>query len=360
MIEMNMLILLNKNNPAVSETFIQSHIDYFKAQTKNIYNYTNSIHSKKKSSPLLLYYRLREKIGQYKFKRYVRKQKINVVLAEYGMVGADALKLCKQNKLPLVVHFHGYDAHRKTLINQYTKAYKELFDYAKLMVAVSTKMYDQLIKIGSPAEKTIVNVYGVNINKFSKKDHFSANKKIIAVGRFVDKKAPYLTILAFEIVLKKYPDAILYFIGDGYLFETCKRIARAIKIDSSVIFLGEQNQEEVKKYMENCSIFVQHSVESFDGDSEGTPVSVLEACSLGLAVVATRHAGIADVIVHEENGLLINEGNVNAMAANIISLLENPQLAVDLGQKARRTIEERYTLEKSLARLEKSIKKAIV
>ena len=355
-----MLILLNKNNVSVSETFIQSHIDYFNAQIQNIYNYTHPIQTKKKSKLAKLYYYCKEIIGQHNFKRYIHKHNINIVLAEYGMVGADALKLCKQNKLPLIVHFHGYDAHRKALIDQYSKSYKELFDYAKLMVAVSTKMYDQLIKIGSPAEKTIINVYGVNIHKFSKKDPISANKKIIAVGRFVDKKAPYLTILAFEIVLKKHPDAILYFIGDGYLFETCKRITKANKIDSSVIFLGEQNQEEVKKYMENCSIYVQHSVESFDGDSEGTPVSVLEACSLGLAVVATSHAGIADVIVNQENGLLIKEGDVNTMAANIISLLENPQRIVHLGQKARRTIEERYTLETSLARLEKSIKKAIV
>lgn len=357
---MKLLILLNKNKLAATETFIQSHVDYFKAQTQNIYNYTNPVHSPKKSRPAQLYNYLREKTGQFKFKRYIHKNKINLVLAEYGMVGADAVKLCKKNKLPLIVHFHGYDAHRTKLINQYNKAYKELFEYAKLIVVVSTKMYDQLIKIGSPAEKTILNVYGVNINKFSKKDHFSVNKKIIAVGRFVDKKAPYLTILAFEIVLKKHPDAILYFIGDGYLFEACKRIAQANKIDSSVKFLGEQNQEEVKKYMEMCSIYVQHSVESFDGDSEGTPVSILEACSLGLAVVATSHAGIADVIFHEENGLLINEGDVSTMAANIISLLENPQRIVHLGKKARQTIEEKYTLEMSLARLEKSIKKAIV
>jgi glycosyltransferase involved in cell wall biosynthesis len=87
------------------------------------------------------------------------------------------------------------------------------------------------------------------------------------------------------------------------------------------------------------------------GDSEGTPVGVLEAGASGLPVVATRHAGILDVVVDGATGLLVDEGDVVGMAEHMLRLAREPELAGRLGQAARRRICAHFTMDQSIAKL---------
>jgi len=337
---MNLLILLNKNKPAISETFIEKQIRYFKAHSKNIYKFTTPYSESKTSSYSTVFFLIKKSIGFIKFAYYVKKNNIKLVLAQYGMVGADAVFLCKMLKLPLIVHFHGHDAHRKTMLEKYYPAYEKMFAYASIIIAVSTKMQKKLLQMGASKDKIRLNVYGVDLEEVGERNN---GKKCLAVGRFVDKKAPYLSILAFEKVLQVHPDATLTFVGSGYLFETCKRIVAAKKLENSIVLMGEQSNQQVKNLMKEHELFIQHSVEAFDGDSEGTPVSLLEACSFGMSVIVTRHAGMEDVIQNNVNGLLIDEGDMDSMAENIIKLLDDPALSTRLGQQAKQTIRDNYT-----------------
>jgi colanic acid/amylovoran biosynthesis glycosyltransferase len=100
--------------------------------------------------------------------------------------------------------------------------------------------------------------------------------------------------------------------------------------------------------MQSSRAFVQHSVTTQDGDSEGTPVAVLEAGASGLPVVATRHAGIKDAVVDRKTGLLIDEGDIEGMAGQMIRLAQDPHLAADLGQAGRRWISAEYSMQKSI------------
>jgi glycosyltransferase involved in cell wall biosynthesis len=84
---------------------------------------------------------------------------------------------------------------------------------------------------------------------------------------------------------------------------------------------------------------------------EGTPLAVLEAGASGLPVVSTRHAGISDVVKPGETGYLVSEGDVDAMADFIYLLLSNPQMASDMGQKARMHICENFDVQRSTDRL---------
>ena len=346
---MKLLILLNKNKPAVSETFIQIQIQYFNATSQNIYKYTTPYSEAKISLFTRIFFLIKKTIGAIKFFHYVKKNKIDVVLAQYGMVGADAVFFCKLLKLPLIVHFHGHDAHRKNIIEKYQPVYEKMFKYVSSIIVVSTKMQQKLLEMGAPKDKIFLNVYGVDLDENQQPNN---GKNCLAVGRFVDKKAPYLSILAFEKVLKVHPNATLTFVGTGYLFETCKRIIVAKKLENSILLLGEQSNQQVKNLMKEHGIFIQHSVEAFDGDSEGTPVSLLEACSFGMAVIVTRHAGMEDVIKNNVNGLLIEEGDLDSMAENIIQLLEDPTRCNRLGYQAKETIRNNYTTEKSLQTLQ--------
>jgi glycosyltransferase involved in cell wall biosynthesis len=96
---------------------------------------------------------------------------------------------------------------------------------------------------------------------------------------------------------------------------------------------------------------VKHSLRPGSGDSEGTPVSVLEAGACGLPLVSTRHAGIKDVVIEEETGLLVDEHDIAGMAAQMIRLAQEPALAAALGQRARERIASHFSLDHSIANL---------
>jgi glycosyltransferase involved in cell wall biosynthesis len=100
--------------------------------------------------------------------------------------------------------------------------------------------------------------------------------------------------------------------------------------------------------MRKARAFVQHSMQANDGDSEGTPLAILEAGASGLPVVSTRHAGIPDVVLDSDTGLLVEEGDVDGMAQCMIRLAESPKLALELGTAARERIAEDFTLDASI------------
>ena len=356
---MRVLILLNGSNPTHSETFIQNHIRQLNACVLNIYYYGKGEPNNTTNRFKKLQLNFLSLFNYLKFKQTVKANKIQVVLAEYGMVGADAFIYCKRLNIPLVVHFHGHDAHRKTIIEKYKLRYQKMFDYASAIVVVSKKMQQAIIELGAPADKVILNVYGVNTSDFVSEEQKRKQQQLFALGRFVDKKAPYLLILSFEKVLQKFPDARLFIAGHGYLFETCQRIIDAKKLHNSIFLMGEISHPEVVKMMKESNVFLQHSVEAFDGDSEGTPNSILEASAAGLSIVATDHAGISDVIEDNVTGLLVKEGDIDAMSEKIIDLLSNPDRAEGIGKKARMNIQLNYSMDNRIQKLKDILLKSI-
>jgi glycosyltransferase involved in cell wall biosynthesis len=80
-------------------------------------------------------------------------------------------------------------------------------------------------------------------------------------------------------------------------------------------------------------------------------VAVLEAGASGLPVVATRHGGIADVVLHDQTGILVEERDIPATAEAMCRLIENPGLAGKMGQAARRHIAEQFSMDRSIQRL---------
>jgi colanic acid/amylovoran biosynthesis glycosyltransferase len=274
-----------------------------------------------------------------------------VVLAEYGTTGVAVWEACQIANLPLVVHFHGCDASKHDVLRDYTPLYAQMFDEAAAIVAVSTAMRNRLISIGAPAFKTHLNVYGVDGARFGGATPEQSGPTLLAVGRFVEKKAPHLTLLAFAKVFRQRRDARLRMIGEGSLLGPCRDLACGLGIDSAVSFLGAQAHDVVAKEMQSARAFVQHSVEASDGDCEGTPVAVLEAGASGLPVVATRHAGIPDVVEHERTGLLVEEKDVAGMAEHMLALIESPEQAGSLGRNAREHILSNFSMDKSIARL---------
>jgi colanic acid/amylovoran biosynthesis glycosyltransferase len=287
-----------------------------------------------------------QKIGETYLISLIKRAE--VTLAEFAPVGARLVRPCRIAQVPLVVHFHGYDAYDRRTLEKYQEDYREMFQSAAAFVVVSKPMCEQVIRLGAPPEKVHVNSCGVDVQRFDSADAGGNPPHFLAMGRFVEKKAHFLTILAFERAFRQCPDIRLSLAGDGPLLDCCKQLVRALRLEKVVEFLGVVSHERVPKLMRSFRGFVQHSVTAPSGDSEGNPVAVMEAGASGLPVVSTMHAGIPDTVAHGETGLLSEEMDIDSMADHIALLARDPNLAATLGQNARVRIQNFFSLEHSI------------
>ncbi len=122
----------------------------------------------------------------------------------------------------------------------------------------------------------------------------------------------------FSDLSTRMPDIRLNVIGDGPELGAIQQLAQDTR---AVKFYGSQPHEEVKKFMLDADIFVLNSRVGDSGDMEGLPVSLLEAMSMGKAVVSTRHAGIPEAVTDGVNGLLVNEKDNASLSAAIEKLI---------------------------------------
>jgi len=182
---------------------------------------------------------------------------------------------------------------------------------------------------------------------------------LLAVGRLTEKKAPHLLIAAFDRARQDVPDIKLRIVGDGPLMPQCQNLVRELGLTNAVTLLGSQDHGVVEGEMKAARCFVQHSIVAPSGDSEGTPVSIIEASATGLPVISTRHAGIPDVVVEGETGFLVDEGDIATMAERMIRLATEPELAAAMGAAAQARIREHFSIERSLGELWRIIESCI-
>jgi glycosyltransferase involved in cell wall biosynthesis len=266
---------------------------------------------------------------------------------------------CRDASVPLVAHFHGFDAYRHDIVTAYKEKYSDLFKQAAAVIAVSSDMMQQLLALGAIKEKTFLNSCGADIPDDLHAHPGTSNVRFLMVGRLVEKKAPVLSIQAFAKVIDKLPDSHLDIIGDGPLLDVCKQTVKSLGLSDHIKLHGAQSHSFVLDMMKNSRCFIQHSICTENGDREGTPVAILEAMGVGLPVVSTRHGGISDVIANGSTGTLVKEHDIDAMAEAMMAYGEDPELAQRVGEEARVVIQENWTSEISTKRLWKIIGDAI-
>jgi colanic acid/amylovoran biosynthesis glycosyltransferase len=282
---------------------------------------------------------------------FLKNQQIDTLLANYGPMGVALLDACERVNVKLFVHFHGFDASEYKTLDDYKDRYKTLFQKVEGVIVVSNDMKKQLLNLGADLTKIYLNPYGVETNKFTGASPETKAPIFITVGRFTAKKAPQLTIKAFLKVLDKIPNAQMIMIGDGELWEESKQLVNELNISDKIDFQGKKSPEQIAEQLREARIFVQHSRIAENGDSEGTPNTILEASATGLPIVSTRHAGIKDAVVHGETGFLVEEGDWETMADYMIQLAQDPALCGKMGRAARQHIEENYEMSKRVQTL---------
>jgi colanic acid/amylovoran biosynthesis glycosyltransferase len=361
------IALLSPNRHAWSETFIQAHIDHLPGVVSvSIDGALPRRHQD--GTPLLssgIWDRgLRRLQGlrpgqalERAIQREWKDKKVDVVLAEYGTCGEAVLDVCAKAGIPLVVHFHGIDAFHADLLREHAN-YRRIIAGARAIVVVSREMEQQLLLLGCPREKLHYNCYGIDVERFTPAAPERAGKQFLAVGRFVDKKAPHLTLLAFHKAWQQDPEMRLVFAGHGPLHDSTVQLAGALRMVDAVEFPGVLSHAQVAERMGQARAFVQHSIASLKNDHEGTPLSILEAMARALPVISTRHGGIPDVVEHGTHGLLGPEGDIETMATHLVELAADPSRAAAMGRAGRARVEQEHTLARSITALHAVLREA--
>ena len=357
------ICIIKPNKSSYSETFIQTQIELLPGEKYVLYGGDFPVYQSNgkfliRSVTGILSYLIQKRIFKKRditvrnraLINYLKAQKINVVLPQYGTVGATIAKACAIAKVPLVIHFHGVDAHRYQLLNTFNTLYKRAFVYASALIVVSGDMRESLIQLGADANKIHLIPYGVRTDLF-KPTKLSTIPHFLSIGRLVDKKAPIITLNAFAQVAQQFPMAHLSMVGDGPLAQEAKERAKTLGIMHQVTFTGVLDREAIIQLMAHAYAYVQHSVTAEDGDMEGTPNTILEASAAGLPIVSTRHAGIKEAVIEGITGFLVDEYDQDTMARDMLTLSSSEALATKMGQAARAHILNHYDIRQQIAKL---------
>ena len=169
----------------------------------------------------------------------------------------------------------------------------------------------------------------LNSNKFTHKED-----TIISVGRLVRQKNQKMLIESFAKIANKYSNYKLKIFGKGPLEASLKKQIEDLNLSDRILLCGVC--DDIKNELEKAKIFVLSS------DYEGMPNALIEAMAVGLPVISTDCpcGGPKELIDNEENGILVEVGNMDMLSKKLKYLIENQQEAKRIGKNAEKIKEK--------------------
>lgn len=264
--------------------------------------------------------------------------------------------------IPLVISMHGSDvamAERNTVFRTFAK---RIFLQSRMNTACSGDLHRRAIALGARSADTHVLPYGVAVDAFDPDarnrtwihQRFGIDEAaplIVAVGRFVYKKGFQTLIDALTHIRTCVPGVRLLLVGYGDLQHEYEHRIASLGVQDLVVMPGQLLRDDVARAIASADIYCVPSVHDESGNVDGLPNSLLEGMAAGRAVVASAIAGIPDVITHGVHGLLVPEGDAEALATAICQLVDAPSYAQELGRQARHRIVDELTWEHTTATL---------
>lgn len=265
-------------------------------------------------------------------------KRYDVLHAHFGPVGNSYRFVASLWQSPLLVSFHGYDV-SSVPRKDGPGVYAQLFADAAGLTVNSDFMAGKLRALGCPPEKIHKLPYGLDVAQFTAPErarHVGEPMRVLTVGRLVEKKGLEYSIRAVATVRATHPEVRYDIIGDGPLRAQLQSLIEGLRQHEAITLHGAKEGDVIRAFLAEAHLFVLASVTSGDGDEEGTPVSLLEAQASGLPVIATRHAGIPEIVRDGETGFLVAERDVDALTMRLTELVENPSLGMEMGRRGRR------------------------
>jgi glycosyltransferase involved in cell wall biosynthesis len=237
-------------------------------------------------------------------------------------------KTCQAYKVDYLPILHGGNLPERLRANK--KYSKSLFGKAKINIAPSEFLYDIFQAEGFYNTRIIPNAIQMENYPFKKRENFKP--KLLWVRRFQKRYNPVMALEVLLMLKKDYPNAELCMVGpdkDGTM-KTCKKFAK--KHQLNLKFTGKLKKKDWARLSKNYDFFINTT------NIDNTPISVIEAMSLGLAIVSTDVGGMPVLINNNSDGVLVPVNNAKTMAAEIDDLIKNPEKAISLTRNAREKV----------------------
>jgi len=207
-----------------------------------------------------------------------------------------------------------------------------------IVVSEATKI--SLQKIGIPIDKLVRIYNGVIFPPIQVlHSHRTSQKIVTVIARLIPDKGHLYLFRSFKIVKQKIPEAHLLVIGDGPLRRQLEELVKDLGLADSVSFLGHISHDHVQELLGKTEVVVMPSI----GEGEGLPYAVLEAMSHAKPVVATSVGGLPELVIDGETGIIVSPLDCVQLAEAIITLMQNPTLAHEMGKKGRKRVESEFS-----------------
>lgn len=216
-------------------------------------------------------------------------------------------------------------------------------------VAITEEIENALQQIGIPAEKVVRIANGMPLDDFSRRYDRAGIKSeldwsvqaivVTFVGRLVHAKGVDWLLEVWQHVSRHCAHARLLIVGDGVERAALEAQVQALGIRETLTFVGKQ--PDVFKFLAATDIFVLPSRQ------EGTSNALLEAMSQGLPVVVADDllGGNRGVVDDRQDGYVVKFGDSRALIQVLRQLLQDERLRQEMGKRARRKIEEAFSIE---------------
>lgn len=274
------------------------------------------------------------------------------VIHSHGNLSSLLLSYAKKN-IPLVYTIHDnppyscqYSSLQETLIRHAAFNFidSKTWRHADHIIAVSKALKDEIMERKVPSGKISVISNGVgdeflgenNVKKSSavlQEKYGITGHYCLYVGRFIPRKG--LNYLLYA--LKKVSGVQCVIVGDGPQREHLLSLTRTLELQDRVVFTGYVPKEDLKHFYVAADFFVLPSL------AEGLPLVVLEALATGTPIIASKVAGIPDIIEEGYNGLIVPPKDVELLAAAIQKLAYTPDIRKKMAVHARQTVSQEFS-----------------
>ncbi len=285
--------------------------------------------------------------GYCRVRKVLHEEKPDVVHTHFAVpVGPIAALACSRARIPWLLSVYGTEL---TWSGSPLARIPGRFACSRAPAVIGCSQYacETAIKFGARAEVCHVTyIGGVDTAKFSPevisggvRERYGVPegaRLILFIGNLVHRKRVADMLRAMPSVLVRVPRTALFIAGEGPLREELTNLIGELHIADRVSMPGAIPHDDLPGLLSACDAFVLPSAE------EGMGMVLLEAMAAGKPVVASRNSGILSVIDEEDNGLLFETGNVEALAAAVARVLTDRDLAARLGQNARQKAIERF------------------
>jgi colanic acid/amylovoran biosynthesis glycosyltransferase len=206
-------------------------------------------------------------------------------------------------------------------------------------------MREDLLNSGCPAHKLKLFHVGIVVEDFPFRERTISARESVTIlmgATFREKKGiPYALEAAAKLKTLSLPFKLVI-AGDGELRHQIEQQIVTLNLRSNVELLGYVAPLAFRKLMEQAHIVILPSITAQDGDSEGTPLVLIEALAMGIPVVSTYHADIPEIVTDGVNGYLIPERDAETLAERLMHLIKHPEIWAEMGKAGREHVTKHF------------------